>query len=478
MEKNGFRQNIIYSSIYQVISIITPLVTAPYLSRTIGAEGNGAYNYTLAFANFFFLFAMLGVNNYGTRKIAQIRHDKKSVSKAFWGIYSLQLILSLFFSSVYVLICFLFVKSQIVLFLLQGLVVFAAATDINWFAFGIEEFKYVTIRNIIIKICTFAAIFIFVRDSMDTWKYILIVELGVIFGLLALWPMVKRETHFCMPKFKEIMSHLKPNLLLFVPVVATSIFQYTDKIMLGAFIDNNAVGHYSYAESILNVPLSLIMAVCTVAMPRITNMLSKKDDGQAVNLFERCVYVTAILEIAMFFGVAAVSNRFIPLYLGGEFVETAKLLVILSVVIPLSGTASVIRTMLLIPNSKDKLYVTAIVSGAAVNVVGNLFLLPIYGAVGACISTIASYAFVLIVQIAGSRKEFSYLKLSFKLIPYIAIGMVMYIFIRCIDTMLTINPWLLLLIEIAGGVIIYGLGAVVIFVTISHISKKYNKKTE
>ena len=468
-----FRKNLIYSIIYQIISIITPLIMTPYLSRTIGAVGNGDYNYTLAYANFFFLFAMLGVNNYGTRKIAQIKNDKVKLSKSFWEIYFLQLFLSICFSVLYILFCFLAINSeQRVLFLLQGLVVLAAATDINWFAFGVEEFKYTTIRNLVVKLITFLSIFLFVRDSSDTWKYVLIVENGVIIGLVALWPLVKKETYFYLPKYKDVIAHLKPNLILFIPVLATSIFQYTDKIMMGIFIDNNMVGHYSYAEHIVNVPLSIITAVCTVAMPRITKMISQKDDNSSEKLFERCLYITSILEIAMFFGVAAVSNRFISLYLGENFFETAKLLALLSVVIPLSGTANVIRTMLLIPNSRDKLYVLAIVIGALVNVGGNLILMPAYGARGACISTIASYAIVMIVQMIGSRKDFKYCSFLLKMIPFVFLGAIIYYLIAYIDRHMVTNQWILLLIEVAVGICVYIIGSIFILQFYSFVKRK------
>lgn len=473
MSISKFRKNLIYSIIYQVISIITPLIMTPYLSRTIGAVGNGDYNYTLAYANFFFLFAMLGVNNYGTRKIAQIKNDKVKLSKSFWEIYFLQLFLSVSFSVLYVLFCFLVVDSeQRILFLLQGLVVLAAATDINWFAFGIEEFKYTTIRNLVVKLITFLSIFLFVRNSSDTWKYVLIVEIGVMVGLMALWPLVKKKTYFYLPKSKDVIAHLKPNLILFIPVLATSIFQYTDKIMLGRFIDNSTVGHYSYAEHILNIPLSIITATCTVAMPRITNMLSQKDDNSAEKLFERCFYITSILEIAMFFGVAAVSNRFIPLYLGEDFFETAKLLTLLSIVIPLSGTANVIRTMLLIPNSRDKLYILSIVIGALINVGGNLILMPIYGARGACISTIASYAIVMIAQMIGSRKDFKYCSFFLKMIPFVLLGTIMYYLITYIDRQMVANQWILLLIEVVVGIFIYIIGSIFVLQFYSFVKKK------
>ena len=471
MEKS-LKKNVIYNFLYQVVAIVTPIITAPYLARTIGAEGNGVYNYTLTYANFFFLFAMLGVNNYGTRMIAQVKNDKQTLSKTFWEIYTLQLILSVIFTGLYVVFCFcVFRAEERFLSLLQGLVVLASATDINWFAFGIEEFKYTTIRNLVIKILTLISIFVFVKEKADTWVYILIVECGVIMGLLVLWPLVNQKTDFYKPCIRSTIKHIRPNLLLFIPILATSIFQYTDKMMLGIFIDNSVVGHYSYAESIMNVPLSLITTVCTVFMPRISNMISEKKPGTN-EIFEKCLYLTTILEIAMVFGVAAVAPQLISLYLGVEFAETARLLVILSIVILLSGTANVIRSMLLIPNSRDVLYVWSIILGAIVNVIGNAFLLPRYGATGACVSTIASYFIVLLIQMVGSRRDILYFPYVMKMIPFVFLGSAMYFLIQLMDSRFNCNSWLLLFLEVFAGIVLYCSGSLIIVAIYRLINKR------
>lgn len=461
MKNSSLSRNIIYSSIYQILTIITPLITAPYLSRVLGPAGIGQYNYSLACANFFFLIAMLGVNNYGNRSIAQAREDKVKVSKIFWEIYGLQLLLSVICTVTYVLFsCFLFSGEERFIFLIQGMVVFAATTDINWFAFGLEKFKYTTVRNIIIKLFTLGCIFLFVNTRNDTWIYIFVTEFGIIMGLLVLWPLVKKELYFIRPTLKGVFQHLRPNLVLFLPLLATSIYQYVDKIMLGIYMSDEIVGYYAYAESILNIPLGLINAVCTVAMPRITNLLSNDNKTDADEIYKKGLFLTSVLEIAIFWGILAISEKFIPLYLGEEFIETAYILKLLAIVVILLGTANVVRMMCLIPKGMDKLYSVSIILGCVGNIIGNILLIPKNGYVGACISTIVAYFIVDLIQIIGSRKILNYGKLFVCLIPFGFLGFFMYMVIKVIDKAILCNPLFLMVVEITTGLIIYSGGCI------------------
>ena len=478
MQKNQLKENLIYSVIFQIVAFITPLITSPYLSRVLGAEGIGLFSYSQAFANYFFLFAMLGVNNYGNRSIARAKENREQLSQAFWQIYYMQLFLTVIVGSAYLGFCFFFQpKAYRLIFLIQGLQILSVVTDINWFAFGLEKFKLTTIRNLTVKILTIISIFLLVKTPNDVWKYALLLGVGTIGGLLVVWPLVHRETDFKRPKINEILSHIKPNLILFIPLLATSIYQNMDKIMLGKMVDQAAVGFYTYAENILNIGIAFITAICTVLMPRISNMISNENEENAKVLFEKGFHYTSILEIALCFGCMAIAERFVPLYLGNGYTETANLLKILAAMIFLSGAANVLRMAFLIPKGFDRLYVFAIVFGASVNLIGNFILIPRLGATGACIATLLSYASVLFVQLYGTRKSFPYVKWLLRLVPYIILGFGMFFTIKAIDG-LKLNSWLVLGLEIGLGGIIFCVGSILILKliekdkTIFHLLKR------
>ena len=158
-----FKFNVIYSLIYQFFNLIIPFITAPYLARVLGPNQTGIYYETNAFAYYFFIFAMLGVNNYGNREIAKNKINKQKISETFWQIYYLQFFLTIFCFLFYLYIILEFSKHNTVIYIIQSLYVLSALFDVNWFLFGIENFKVATIRSTFVKFFTTILIFIFVK---------------------------------------------------------------------------------------------------------------------------------------------------------------------------------------------------------------------------------------------------------------------------------------------------------------------------
>ena len=137
----SLRRNIVYQFLYELLIVFIPLFTIPYVSRVLGAENIGLFSYTYAVANYFVLFANLGIKNYGSRTIAMVRNNKEELNRNFSEILSIHIIFSIIVIFVYLVLLFFFVEDNLVIFLIQSIYVFAAVFDINWFFFGIEKFK-------------------------------------------------------------------------------------------------------------------------------------------------------------------------------------------------------------------------------------------------------------------------------------------------------------------------------------------------
>ena len=167
---NSIKENFIYNLIYQILLIILPLITTPYISRVLGSEGVGTYTYTYTVANYFMLAAMLGVKNYGNRSVAAIRDDKQSLSKTFWEIYGLQFLCSAIALGAYFFYVLLFEREYRVIALIQGIYVFSGLLDVSWLFFGTERFKTTVMRNIAIRLINLVCVFVFVRTRADLWK--------------------------------------------------------------------------------------------------------------------------------------------------------------------------------------------------------------------------------------------------------------------------------------------------------------------
>lgn len=396
--------NLTYQIAYQLLTVLLPLVSTPYVSRALGPQNMGIHSYTLSIAAYFVLFAMLGIQHHGSRTIAAVRDNERELNQTFSDLFFIHLAFSLLVSAVYGTFVFLVADGYRLLFIIQGLVVLAAALDLNWFFFGMERFKITVTRNTIIKVISLVCIFIFVKTSEDLWKYSLIMALGTFLGQTVIWLFVKQFVSLVWPTVQGMKQHLKSLVVLFVPQIALSIYRIMDKIMLGNLSNEIQVGLYQNAENIIYVPLTLIQAFAFVMIPRMSHFVAKGQTESGKRYTQASMKYIMLLACSASFGLAAVANRFAPLFFGQAFTECGPLLTLLSVTIPFIAFQNVITTQYLLPNKKDKIYVCSLVAGAVINIILNVIFIPLYAARGAVIGTIAAEITVCIIKTIAVRK--------------------------------------------------------------------------
>ena len=424
---NNPKKNFLYNIAYQILTLIIPLITAPYLSRVIGARGVGTYSYTYSIVYYFMLLTLLGVNNYGNRTIAKVRDDKEKLSNFFWSIYILQLIMGIIMIITYLVYVFIFDKKFIIIALIQSLFILSAILDINWFFFGLEEFKKTITRNTFVKIGNMVLIFLLVKSKTDIWKYTLIMSGMTCLSQLILWGFIKGKIKFVRVSTTDIKKHIKPNLILFIPVIAVSLYKIMDKIMLGSLTTVSEVGYYENAEKIINIPMALITALGTVMLPRMSNLIAKGDIEKAEKYVSKSISFVMFMSFAMCFGLISIGYRFAPFFFGKEFQKTGILIMMLSTTLPFLSFANVLRTQYLIPREKDKIYIKSVFLGAITNLIMNLIFIPKFASIGACIGTIAAEFIVMFYQSISVKKELPIKKYVIKSIPCLIKALIMLI---------------------------------------------------
>lgn len=426
------KKNFIYNFSYQILIMILPLITTPYVSRVLGADGVGIQSYTYSIVSYFVLFTMLGINNYGNRSIAMARDDRTSLSKEFINIYLVQFMMAVIMIILYIIYIIFVVTDNKTIYIIQLIYILSAMLDINWFFFGMEKFKLTVVRNVIIKILSVFSIFIFVKDSKDIYIYSLILALSNLLGQVVLWKYIGKYVRVVSINIKEVVNNIKPILILFIPVIAISIYKIMDKIMLGATSNMDQVGFYENSERIINIPMGVIVALGTVMLPKMSNLYAKGKN----NDIEK--YISLSLDFIMFmaygamFGLIGISPILIPIFLGNDFSSCVEIVSLLSVTILFLAWANVIRTQFLIPRKKDKIYIISTILGAVVNLIINILLIKKYGAIGATIGTILAEVTVAIFQSIMIRKEINIIKYFSRTVFYIIPGSVMFIVIRVI----------------------------------------------
>lgn len=452
---SNLKKNFIFNLIYQILTLILPLVTAPYISRTLGSDAVGRFSYTYSVAMYFSMFITLGLNNYGNRTIAANNGNKKNISKNFIEIYIMQLTMGFVVIACYIFYAVFIVKTDQTLALLQLLYVAGALFDINWFFFGLEKFKLTVTRNVIIKFLTVAGTLLLVKNTGDIYVYTIVMGGGNFLSQIVLWQFLRKEICPVKISFKGIMGHFMPNLILFIPVIAVSLYKVMDKIMLGNLSTKSQVGFYEYSEKIVNILTCLITSLGTVMLPKISYLLANGEKTQVRNYISKSIRFSAFSSSAMAFGIAAVASQFAPFFYGNEFAPCGTLIAVMASTIIFVSWANVIRTQYLIPVHEDKVYIISVMLGAVCNASINWILIPKLGALGATIGTVVAEFVVMLYQSIKVRRELPINKYFFNSLYYFGAGFVMYFIVVGVKAVLPFSLFISMCIEVLVGTVVY-----------------------
>ena len=313
-------KNYIYNTIYQILILIAPLVTTPYVARVLSVTNIGVYQYAEAIVNYFVLVGAVGTTLYGQREIAYLQEKPKERSTAFWEIELFRLATTLICTAVfYVVFCVRGTYSEV--FTILTLEVLAVAFDISWLYMGMENFKLIVIRNTIIKVTGVISVFLFVKKPSDLGIYTLCVTAPLFLGNISLWFSLKKYIvatgSTILELARGIRRRIEPILILFLPQIAMDVYLLLDKTMIGIFGSSiDQVGYYSQGQKIIMVFVKIVSSLGTVMLPAMSAFFSKGDiDGIMISI-KRAFRFTYMLSFALLFGVCAIARRFVPLFFG------------------------------------------------------------------------------------------------------------------------------------------------------------------
>ncbi|MDE6784221.1 MAG: flippase [Ruminococcus sp.] len=470
-KKSNIKKNFMYQMIYEVLVLILPFFTSPYIARVIGAEGLGIFSYSNSVAYYFVLLSMLGLKNHGNRAIASCRDHEYMLNYTFSNLLTLHVAVSLICSLAYIGYACTLQEGRLYAFI-QIFYVLSAIFDISWFYFGIEKFKTTVTRNVIIRLLNVFCVFAFVHDMDDLWKYCLIMAIGTFISQLSLWIPLHKYVRIIKPEWKGIREHIKPMFILFIPAIAVSLYKYMDKIMIGILSDKTELGYYENAEKVVNIPMTIISSFGTVMLPKMSNLSAKSDSRTSRYYMGISMKYVMWLAFALSFGLCGVGTVFAPMFWGKTFTESGILIMMLSATIPFMSFANVIRTQYLIPNQRDKEYVSSVVCGAIINLIINTLLISTMGARGASIGTVAAEVSVCLVQTFVVRKQLpllSYIK-SFRV--FILLGAVMFTAVYPFSFFMK-KDLITLLVQLLVGILIYvSVSAVYLYKTKDEVFNK------
>ena len=452
--KKSVTKNYIYNLAYQILIIILPIITTPYISRVLGVENIGIYSYTLSISAFFILFGSLGVALYGKREIAYLQKDKKQYTIAFWEILILRII-TMTISLIIFGLTFARNGEYQVYFRILILEIVANCIDISWLFQGLEEFKKTVIRNMLVKLISVVCIFVFVKTRQDLTKYFIIYVLSIFIGNGSLW--------FYLPRFLvkvrinelNVKKHFKPTFNLFLPQIAVEVYTILDRTMIGLIInDKSEVGFYDQSQKIIKMLLTVITALGTVMLPRIANNFANGKKKKINKYMKKSFNMVFFLSFPMIFGIISVSAIFVPKFFGEGYEKVAILMNVISPIILFIGLSNVIGTQYLLPTKRQKEFTISVVCGAVINFIINMSLIWNYGAIGASIGTVIAEFAVTVIQIYFVRKDFNILKIIKSARNYLLASGIMFVVCLIINNIVR-KPYFSMALQVAIGGIVY-----------------------
>lgn len=280
MNTPSIKKNIIISTLYQILSVITPLITAPYISRVIGPNGIGAYSYTSSIQLYFSLFAALGTAEYGKREIARARSNSQKRSELFLEIE----LVSILTSVGMLILWFIFIGFQReyhVMYLILTLNLINAMLDISWFYDGLEQFQYTVTKNALVKISGVILILLFVKNPKDTDLYVFIMTASTLLGTMSMWLSLRKFLVKTKVVPSNLIKHFHETLIYFIPTIATSIYTSMDKTLIGLIThSNDENAYYEQATKIIGLIKAVTFtAVNSVLGARISFLFFRKICG-------------------------------------------------------------------------------------------------------------------------------------------------------------------------------------------------------
>lgn len=401
MDKSpGIKKNYLYRLLYDILTMITPFITAPYVSRVLGADGIGIYSYTQSYMTYLSMFAVLGTASYGTREIARCRNDKYEYSKKFWEIE----LLTVFTTSICLLIwlgIIIFVKKYQIYFVALVPSLFAAMFDISWFYTGCETIGYMILGNSIWKLLGVVCIFLVIKNNNDLFLYILINTTMLLSANLSMWIFLPKMLIRINVKELNFKIHFKETLIYFIPTIATSIYTVLDKTLIGAITQNEYEnGYYEQATKIINMAKTAVFgAVNSVMGARISFLFSENRVNEIKQRLRKSVDFILLLGFGAMFGIIGVSQTFVPVFFGEGYEAVINILYCMSPLIIIIGISNCLGAQYYTPAGLRAESAKYIIIGSFVNLIMNLIFIPTLGSIGATVASIIAELTIAILYL-------------------------------------------------------------------------------
>ena len=387
----SLKKNIAYKGLLTISNYLLAFITFPYITRVLGVERFGQVNFALNVVEYFLIFATLGINTIGTREIAAVNGVQKKLNHVFSSIFGMNFVLTIIVSIIFLISIQLITKfneNSCLLYIGLGKII-STCFLVEWFYTGIEKFKYITIRSLLIKILYVISVFIFVKTRTDYILYFLLtvgaVVLNAIVNFLFCRKLVKIDWH----DFYNF-EFIKPNIILGIQALMTSTYMTFNVMWLGLVSTDVQVGYYTTAFRLYFIAISLFGAYTAVMIPRMSAIVAE-GNNELFRVLLRKSFRICILFCIPIIIVGVIFTPFIIYLVAGHGYEGA--IIPMRIIMPavlFVCIAQVIALQILVPFKKDKALLVASIAGASLALIFNFIFVKNYGAIGSALTLLFS----------------------------------------------------------------------------------------
>ncbi len=415
---HSVKYNFIMNSILKMSSFIFPLITFPYVTRVLGAKGIGQVNFASAFVGYFSMAAMLGIPTYGIRVCAQCRDNREKLSRT---VQELLIISSITTVIAYIVMAILVfeiptLQGRTAIIYLSSTMILLTTIGMEWFYQAVEEYGYITYRNLAFKVLSVILMFLFIHQREDYILYAGVNVVGTVGSNILNFIRIRKYI-ICKPvRPYDFRRHLKPIMVFFMFSVATTIYTSLDTVMLGFMTNDVQTGYYAAATKMKNLLVSLVTALGTVLLPRASYYIENDMKEEFRRIIKKAFQFVIVSALPLTVFCMFEAKDTIGFLAGSGFLKATPAMIIITPTIFFIGLSNITGMQILIPLGLETCTVLSTVAGAIVDLILNVIFIPKIGAAGAALGTAVAEAVVLLVQILQMKmkNKLHYVKVNWK----------------------------------------------------------------
>lgn len=441
-------KNLFYTILLSIVNILFPILSFPYASHILGPAGIGKVQFVISFAQYFALFAALGIPIYGIKESARYRDDPKKLSIIFTELTTIFFVASLLLFIIYlaVIFSFPFFSTDRSMFIYGGIIILLSFSYTDWFYAGIEEFRGITLRSVLIKTVSLILLYSFIKTEADFGKYLFIAIFSILGNQVLSFIMVFRKTNFIFSEL-DFRKHFQPILYIFSASVAASIYTVLDTVLLGFLSTEKAVGLYTASVKLIKITIPIITSMGVILIPSISKNFAENNMDEIKQLLKKSFNFLVFLSVPMGFGLAILAPEFIVVFSGNQFSTASTSMQILAFLPVLIGFGHFFCFQILMPAGRNKEIFFSMLAGVFTCLILNFALVPSLHEVGASIANISTELIVTAAYFYFIKKYYAF-KYNWKFVVQSVISSLLFFPVIMAIRGMHINPLFTLLTSI------------------------------